>query len=116
MMTFQVQENCSEGEYDISLSLTDGSSKNFSDEHRQALPVTLTSGTLNVREYRAGDVDNDGEITSVDLVKMANHVIEKTTLTGKAFLAADVDEDDVVTVVDCVKVAQYLAKMIETLE
>lgn len=116
MMTFQVQENCSAGEYDISLSLTDGSSKNFSDEHRQALPVTLTSGTLNVREYRAGDVDNDGEITSVDLVKMANHVIEKTTLTGKAFLAADVDEDDVVTVVDCVKVAQYLAKMIETLE
>ena len=69
-----------------------------------------------MREYRAGDVDNDGEITSVDLVKMANHVIEKTTLTGKAFLAADVDEDDVVTVVDCVKVAQYLAKMIETLE
>ena len=116
VMTFQVQENCSAGEYDISLSLTDGSAKNFSGEHSQALPVTFTSGTLNVREYRVGDVDNDGAITSVDLVKMANHVIEKTTLTGKAFLAADVDGDDVVTVVDCVKVAQYLAKMIETLE
>ena len=73
------------------------------------IPVSFTSGALTVQAYRPGDVDDDGAITSSDLVAVACHMIGKTPLTGKALLAADVDGNGKITSVDCVTLARYLA-------
>ena len=66
-----------------------------------------------MQAYRLGDVDDDGEVTSADLVAVACHMIGKTTLTGKGLLAADVDGDGKITSGDCVILARYLAGMYE---
>lgn len=112
-LTFKISENCPAKEYDVSVSLIDNEGKNFVTEKVQAIPVSFSSGSLTVRAYRLGDVDNDGEVTSADLVAVACHMIGKTTLTGKGLLAADVDGDGKITSGDCVILARYLAGMYE---
>ena len=108
-MTFQVSESCPARDYDISASLIDNEEENFITEGKQVIPVSFTSGALTVQAYRPGDVDDDGAITSSDLVAVACHMIGKTPLTGKALLAADVDGNGKITSVDCVTLARYLA-------
>lgn len=108
-MTFQVSASCPAKDYNISVSLIDNEAENFVTEGKQAIPVSFTSGTLTVQAYRPGDVDDDGAITSSDLVAVACHMIGKTPLTGKALLAADVDGNGKITSVDCVTLARYLA-------
>lgn len=108
-MTFQVSESCPARDYDISVSLIDNEEENFITEGKQVIPVSFTSGALTVQAYRPGDVDDDGAITSSDLVAVACHMIGKTPLTGKALLAADVDGNGKITSVDCVTLARYLA-------
>lgn len=51
-----------------------------------------------------GDVNEDGKITPADYVRIKNHIMKKTQLTGKALKAADMNQDGKITPADYVRV------------
>ncbi|MCR0570288.1 dockerin type I domain-containing protein [[Clostridium] innocuum] len=58
--------------------------------------------------YKLGDVNNDGKITPADYVKVKNHIMKKSTLSGKALTAADVNKDGKITPADYVKIKNHI--------
>lgn len=66
------------------------------------------SGTTSDPAYKLGDVNNDGKITPADYVKVKNHIMKKSTLTGKALTAADVNKDGNITPADYVKIKNHI--------
>ena len=58
-----------------------------------------------------GDVDGNGSISLFDSVKIVNHYLEKTLLTGAYLKAADVDKNTKISLFDSVKIVNhYLEK------
>ena len=58
--------------------------------------------------YKLGDVNNDGKITPADYVKVKNHIMKKSTLSGKSLTAADVNKDGKITPADYVKIKNHI--------
>lgn len=54
--------------------------------------------------YVLGDVNGDGVITPADYIKVKNHILGKSTLTGDALKAADMNGDGAITPADYVKI------------
>ncbi|MDM8156273.1 glucosaminidase domain-containing protein [Amedibacillus dolichus] len=54
--------------------------------------------------YKKGDVNNDGKLTPADYVKVKNHIMGNSKLSGKALTAADMNKDGKVTPADYVKI------------
>jgi hypothetical protein len=80
--------------------LTDASAKLLDNVTAAAVSVTSTD-TL-------GDLDEDGSITSSDVVMLINSLIGNITLSDKQLVAADVDEDGSITSSDAVRLVNYL--------
>ncbi|WP_052466235.1 dockerin type I domain-containing protein [Beduini massiliensis] len=55
-----------------------------------------------------GDVNGDGQITPADYVKIKNHIMGSSLLTGSALQAADVNGDGKITPADYVKVKNII--------
>lgn len=55
-----------------------------------------------------GDINGDGYIYATDYVKIKNHIMGKTTLTGAYALAADVNNDASIYATDYVKIKNYI--------
>ena len=51
-----------------------------------------------------GDVNGDGKITPADYVKVKNHIMGKSKLTGDSLKAADMNKDGKITPADYVKI------------
>ena len=62
-----------------------------------------------------GDVNQDGVVNIVDIVRLANYVAGKISLTSEELLNADVNKDGLVNIVDIVRLANYIAGKISTL-
>lgn len=58
--------------------------------------------------YTKGDVNGDGNITPADYVKVKNHIMKKSTLSGAALDAADVNNDGNITPADYVKIKNVI--------
>lgn len=58
--------------------------------------------------YKKGDVNEDAKITPADYVKVKNHIMGKSKLTGNALLAADVNGDGKITPADYVKIKNHI--------
>ena len=58
--------------------------------------------------YKKGDVNEDGKITPSDYVKVKNHIMGKTKLTGNSLKTADVNGDGKVTPADYVKIKNHI--------
>jgi len=54
----------------------------------------------------AGDVDGDGAVTILDIVKIAQHIIDLNILSGQQALRADFNEDGVIDVQDVIGAVQ----------
>lgn len=64
-----------------------------------------TGGNQNSSEkVLLGDVNGDGKITPADYVRIKNHIMNKTKLTGDALKAADMNADGKITPADYVRV------------
>jgi len=77
------------------------------DESEMTLSQIVTSlvteeGTL------LGDVNGDGAITTVDLIRIAKHVLGTKTLSNKQQKVADVTGDGKITNADVIRVAKYI--------
>ena len=69
--------------------------------------------TINDTTYTVvinGDVDGDGDLSAVDYVKIKNHIMGTTKLSGAYQSAADYDNDIEITAVDYVKIKNYIMK------
>lgn len=55
-----------------------------------------------------GDVNGDGYIYATDYVRIKNHIMGKTTLTGAYRLAADVNNDNSIYATDYVKIKNFI--------
>ncbi|MCI8482361.1 MAG: hypothetical protein HFJ27_04765 [Clostridia bacterium] len=69
--------------------------------------------TFNDRQYHytvvvKGDVNGDGSIYATDYVRIQNHIMGKTTLTGAYLKAADINNDNNVYATDYVKIKNYI--------
>lgn len=69
--------------------------------------------TFNDRQYHytvvvKGDVNGDGSIYATDYVRIKNHIMGKTTLTGAYLKAADINNDNNVYATDYVKIKNYI--------
>lgn len=63
------------------------------------------NGTTEVEKpITLGDVNGDGKITPADYVRVKNHILGKSKLTGDALKAADMNKDGKITPADYVKI------------
>ncbi|MBQ1907253.1 MAG: dockerin type I repeat-containing protein, partial [Firmicutes bacterium] len=89
--------------------------KLFSDaggEHEISPEDTVLS-VLTESDYILGDVNDDGEVDSADLTRLARHVANIELLTDEDLLkAADVSRDGEVSSNDLTILARYIAKII----
>lgn len=58
-----------------------------------------------------GDVNCDGKITPADYVKIKNHIMEVSTITGLMKKSADIDQNNKITPADYVKVKNHIMKV-----
>lgn len=68
---------------------------------------------FNNQEYHytvvvKGDVNGDGLIYATDYVKIKNHIMGKTTLSGAYLLAADINNDNRIYATDYVRIKNYI--------
>ena len=66
------------------------------------------SSTTVVYIVLKGDVNGDGQITPADYVKIKNHIMGSSLLSGRALEAADANGDGKVTPADYVKVKNII--------
>lgn len=59
-------------------------------------------------EYKCGDTNLDGKISSVDLILLKGHLLETKTLEGQALQNADVNSDGRISVTDITKLKSML--------
>ena len=93
--------------------------KNFKNseniELKEGSIATGMTFTLNFKEndysYRIvikGDVNGDGKIYATDYVKVKNHIMGKSSLTGPYLIAADINEDDKIYATDYVQIKNHI--------
>lgn len=61
-----------------------------------------------VPTYTLGDINNDGKISTADIVKVQRHLINIEKLVGDQFKAADIDGNGKVSTADFVKIQRHL--------
>jgi hypothetical protein len=69
-------------------------------------PIAVTTHDVHVTVVRLGDINGDGNFTSIDLLKILQAANGLITLTGDEFLAADINRDDSITSVDAMLLAR----------
>ena len=60
-----------------------------------------------------GDINGDGSITTIDVVRIARYLIDDITFTKTQLVAADVTGDGKVTASDVIRLARYLVGLAE---
>lgn len=58
--------------------------------------------------YKKGDVNGDGKITPADYVRIKNHIMGSSKLSGASLIAADLNGDGKITPADYVKVKNII--------
>ena len=87
---------------------------------KQTLTVTYTSGnssyttsfvvTIKAKEQKRakGDVNGDGKINSLDMLKIRQHILDIKKLTTAEFNAADINGDGKVNSLDAIQVLRHI--------
>ena len=75
--------------------------------------ITIISND-NTKTYTViiyGDNNGDGEITTLDLLRIQKHILKKSTLTSEFLKSADVDKNGTVSTLDLLKVQKHILKI-----
>ena len=74
------------------------------------LHVVRSDGSLygNFSVILCGDVDGDGQISLLDLLKVQKHLLGTSTLSNAYYSAGDVDGNGSITLLDLLKVQKHL--------
>ncbi|MBQ2941320.1 MAG: InlB B-repeat-containing protein [Clostridia bacterium] len=101
-LEFEIAEDCPEGEYEI--SLTDLESINIDEEN---VHFDIENGKIVITNVIPGDVNGDGEVTRMDLLRLAKHFSGFEVVIDEA--AANVNGDDSVTRMDLLRLAKHFS-------
>ena len=101
-LRFQILENAADGE--LALSIDDLEAFN---REEKAISFGRIPGTVTVSSRTAGDVNGDGEISILDLVRLRKYLMHDPTNINAA--NADVTGDGSVNSQDLVRLRKYLA-------
>lgn len=99
-LTFKVAQDVSPGAV-ADLRFEDAK---VSDAAGQSLPVRTITGIITVAARAKGDVNGDGTVDVLDVVKAVNFALGRTTPTEEERYAADVNEDGVIDILDVVRI------------
>ncbi len=75
------------------------------------LDKVIISGTKESKTYNIairGDLNGDGEITVLDLLKCQKHLLGSSKLVGTQFYAADTNYDNEITILDLLKIQKHI--------
>lgn len=98
--------------YSNNVKLTNSSNKTISSgilKTGDLLNVTGSDGSKKYSILLYGDVNGDGKITSMDYVKIRNHIAKRNNLSGVYYKAADIDKNGNVTSMDYVKIRNHIS-------
>ena len=72
------------------------------------LIITGTSETKSFDIAIRGDLNGDGDITILDLLKCQKHLLGSSKLTDVRFYAADTNYDGDITILDLLKIQKHI--------
>lgn len=79
----------------------------FSTEDEKRIDLPDVSFNINVLDYTPGDVNGDGSLNVMDVVKLVNYIMGRNP-SDFVFAAADMDENDKINVMDLVNVVDII--------
>ena len=62
--------------------------------------LTIIALTSDSQQHELGDINNDGNITIVDVLLCANYILEMFELQPEEYIAADVDASGFINIYD----------------
>lgn len=72
--------------------------------------ITSNKETKTFEVILYGDVNGDGEITGLDLLRVQRHLWKETTIVGSNLIASDVNKDGELTGLDLLRIQRHLWK------
>lgn len=97
----------------IEVKKTDGNILNAEETLGTGMIIRILLGDEVIAEYNAvifGDVNGDGSVNSIDLLKVKRHILGLAALTDAYLEAANVDHDETVSVnsIDLLKIKRHI--------
>ncbi len=103
-LSFQVAEDIPPNtKLNIKLSYA---SKDVIDSNLQTIPVSIDNGSVTVIDYIPGDLNGDGEVTTMDITLIRRLITGYDVSVNES--AADVNGDGEVTMMDVVLIRRYV--------
>lgn len=84
------------------------------DEEGQVLPSTSSPGGIDVVVGLPGDLDDDGQVSAADAIRVLRHAVGLEELTGLALSMADVNGDGGVDAGDAVLILRMAVGLIDS--
>lgn len=72
------------------------------------ISITLNSETKEIRAIVPGDLNGDGLVTIVDLLRVQNTLLKRSNLSSALAAGGDVNQDGKVTLVDLLRVQKHI--------
>ena len=116
VLTFTVGDAIVDGSVlNIALGLKDNKISNFADANETPVGVKFEPITVTIQTVLFGDVNSDGEVDTIDAIRLAKYLVDLVELTPAQIKAADVTGDNDVTATDAIRLAKYLVGLVDIL-
>jgi hypothetical protein len=90
------------GQYNFDLGCTIPSSTNYNPD------ALVDDGTCETSDNLLGDVNFDGTIDILDIVRIVNHIMGNSEFSDNMFMAADYNTDNIVDILDIVTLVNII--------
>lgn len=104
-LTFKVSADAKVGDsYEINVSYDEGS---IFDGEMKALDFAVTNGSVEIIDYKAGDLNDDGVVNMQDIVLLRRYTVGGYDVEINT-MAADVNRDGSINMLDVVLIRRYV--------
>ena len=108
-LVFRVKDDAEEGGYPVALLFGDGDVANYAE---QAVTPAMTYGEVNVYHTIPGDLNGDGNVNTLDLVRLKRYLLgEQVQLVA----SGDLNGDGKINVLDLLRLEKFLLHEITSL-
>ena len=116
ILTFTLNDAAQDGAaLTVGLRLKDNKPSNLANANEEPVSTCFEDFTVTVCSVLPGDVNDDGDVDTIDSIRLVRYLVDLVSLTPKQVQAADVNHDGDVTTTDSIRLARYLVGLVETL-